>query len=647
MKRGRLWRILASPGTIAVVVVMLVVVLAPSLSFIEFRAYDVLFQSLPRRTLDPRVVVVDLGEDPSVYDGDRVCPPPPEGCEIPRRVYAKAARKLSAWGAKAVVFDLMFARPCPFEDAELAKAFKEAGNVIVAATAKVKPGAVSLEPPIAPLGPAVWAAGSPVAHQPNETVRSMPLIMCDQTSGQEYSALSLLAFQRFKGSEPSEVKLSEGRSLVTAGSTVPLATGEQIHLLAQAGKAPEESGAGVAAGVTVVRGGNARRVRQQETWDAMLINWSGPKGTIKPLLLTDVSAMNDQDGQATFGGKAVIIGRRSWDEHWTAVGSMPGPEIQANALSTLISGDFIRPLNPWGFLALLAALGATTSLVVRRVRALHAALIVALLITLVFGIARELLRRQSIWLYVFQADIGILLAWGVTMTAQSGKVAGLLQRFLPGFAAGIGGMRTQDATIVYSDIRSYTTISEQVGPEGMLRLLTPYRLAIEGIIKRHGGDIGITPGDAILAVFWRDFRKINHATCAVRAAREMLAAIPSLAEVWEAAGASLEVGVGVNSGPVAIGHVGEQRLEATVIGDAVNVAQRLETLTKDLGYPLIFSESVALRLMEDVGAIDLGEVTVKGRQEPIRVHGVIGPESAGLMPEGGADRAGKEDSNEG
>jgi class 3 adenylate cyclase/CHASE2 domain-containing sensor protein len=592
-------------------------------------------------------VLVDLGDDPSVYEADRVCPQPPNGCEIPRMVYAKAARMLRHWGAKAVVFDLMFSRPCPFEDGEVAKAFHEAGNVIVAATTKVIPGATSLEPPVDPIGKAVWAVGSPVAHQPNETVRSIPLVVSDRDTGEPYAALSLLAFQCFKGVKPGDVKLTAGQRLVAAGVTVPLVTGEHISALPEGRPGSEENSAGAAAAFEVVKGDNAHDVTGQKAWNAVLVNWSGPRGTIDPLPMKDVLAMGDRAGRLRFAGKVVLIGRCGWDQHWTAVGSMPGPEIQANALDTLISGKYIRPQSPWVFLALVLLLGTTTSFVVRRTKMVRAAFGVALLMVLVVAAARELLFREGVWLYVFYAEASILLSWGITSSAQSGRVAGLLRRLLPGFVADTGAREVRDATIVYSDIRNYTTISEQVGAEPMLNLLTPYRSAMESIVKKHGGDIGITPGDAILAVFWREFRKANHATCAVRAAREMLEAIPSLGKAWEGAGAALRVGIGVNVGPVATGTVGDQRVEGTVIGDAVNVAQRLETLTKDLGYPLLLSEGVVVRLKEDVGAIYLDEVTVTGRQEPIKVHGLVGPEPADAKPRDGADAASKEKGNEG
>jgi adenylate cyclase len=145
-----------------------------------------------------------------------------------------------------------------------------------------------------------------------------------------------------------------------------------------------------------------------------------------------------------------------------------------------------------------------------------------------------------------------------------------------------------------------------------------------------------TPGDAILAVFWQERRGVSHSACALRSAREILANLPKLARAWEAVGVKFDIGIGINAGPVAIGLVGKRHLEPTVIGDNVNIAQRLEDLTKTLGCPLIFSESVRERLGEDVEAACLDEVSVKGRKAPIRIYGM------GHRSQAGAERAEKE-----
>lgn len=639
--RAHSWRSVASLAATSLLTVVVLVVLAPRLSFIEVRVLDLLYRMIPAGSADPRIVLVDVGDDPSAYEqwraeGDA----PPAGCEIPRRAYAEAVRRLSRWGAKAVVFDLMFMRPCQYEDAELAQAFQQARNVIVAASTKAKPGAVGLAPPVPPLDQAVWGVGSPAAHQPNETVRSVPLVVRDRDSGDEYLALSLLAFQRFMDLEPAQMQLSDGRWLLAADRRVPLISGESIRLLPLGGSEGRPDTA--VAAVEVVRGGNVEEVPQLTTWNAMLINWVGPKGTIAPLLLSDVLAMDEISGPEQFEGKAVIIGRMDWDEHWTAVGAMPGPEVQANALNTLLSGAFVRAMypsvSPWVFLAVLAAFAAVTTLAVRRLRGFRATLSVIGLIVVAVVLSRQLLVARGLWLYPFYCGASVLLAWGFTTASKSEKVTSMLSRFVPSFigqpgARGLGEVRTLDATMLFSDIRRYTGISEQLAAEQMLALLSSYRSAVEDIIAKHGGIIIKTPGDAILAVFWQEIGGVNHAASAVEAGREILENMPALAEAWESAGVGFEIGIGINAGSVAMGLVGKRQLEPTVIGDAVNVAQRLETLTKDLGYPLIFSESVREQLHQDVGATPLDEVTVRGRTLPVKIYGVAGPDGPSRPPE--------------
>ena len=102
--------------------------------------------------------------------------------------------------------------------------------------------------------------------------------------------------------------------------------------------------------------------------DAMLVNWLGSGGTITPHLMHEVLDMDDAEGRGLFAGKAVIIGIAGWDEWLTSAGPMPGPEIQANALNTLVSGRFVNEMNRWLFLVLLVVCSALSSVAVRRLR---------------------------------------------------------------------------------------------------------------------------------------------------------------------------------------------------------------------------------------------------------------------------------------
>jgi class 3 adenylate cyclase len=631
-------------------VVLALTLVAPPLSFIEMRALDVLYLLRPARQPDRRIEVLDIGNYPDLYEHLRDPRDSQEdGCKIPRLAYAEAVRRLSRWGARVIAFDVYFTRRCEYEDERLAAAFREAGNVVVAATTKTRPGAVGLQDPVEPLDEAVWAVGHPVAHRPNESARSIPLLVRDYDSGREYFALSLLAFQRFRGVEPTEAKLSPGGRLLTDGLRVPVLSGERIHLFSPGGGSEvAESQASSAAAIEVVRGDNVEQIPGLNTWTALLVNWVGRQGTIQLRPLREVLAIDDDEqGRELFGGKAIIIGRTGWDEWWTSVGAMPGLEIQANALNTLMSGAFIRPISPWGMLALMVAFILATASAVHRLKGARAIAAVAFLMVAAVVIARQLLVERGIWVYLFHCELGIGLTWGATVFAESGKVTGLLTRFVPSFmgrpeAPGVGEVRTMDASILFSDIRGYTGIAEKLSAVETLTMLSEYQSTVEDIITRHGGTIVKTPGDAILAVFWKDVGGLNHATCAVRSGVEILSDLPRVGQAWQAVGVDLKIGIGIDAGQVAMGLVGKRHLEPTVIGDPVNVSQRLESLTKTLGCPLIFSENVRAGLPEDVEAPCLDEVTVRGREMPLRVYGIGAPDGLCQRLEHRADSAEKE-----
>jgi class 3 adenylate cyclase len=199
-----------------------------------------------------------------------------------------------------------------------------------------------------------------------------------------------------------------------------------------------------------------------------------------------------------------------------------------------------------------------------------------------------------------------------------------------------------DASILFLDIRGYTGMAEQLSAADALTMLTTFQSRLEDIVTRYGGTVVKTPGDAILAVFWQDVSGLNHASCALKSGTEMLRELPAMGRAWEAIGAKLAVGIGIDAGQVAMGLVGTRHLEPTVIGDSVNVAQRLETLTKTMHCPLIFSESVRERLPEDVQVMCFGEVTVRGRKTPLKVYGLPGPDGPSEMAQHNVDLECKE-----
>ncbi|HXZ44279.1 MAG TPA: adenylate/guanylate cyclase domain-containing protein, partial [archaeon] len=185
--------------------------------------------------------------------------------------------------------------------------------------------------------------------------------------------------------------------------------------------------------------------------------------------------------------------------------------------------------------------------------------------------------------------------------------------------------------VLFSDIRSFTTISEGLPPEEVVELLREYFNTMVPIVLRHGGTLDKYVGDAIMGLFGAPLAQADHASRAVRAALEMVRQIPLLSPKWEArSGRLLQIGVGVNSGEAVVGVMGaDGRREYSAIGDTVNLASRLEGATKDFKTPIVVSHATVLALGDRFQVRELSELKVKGRQEAVRVYAVDGEQDAG------------------
>lgn len=196
------------------------------------------------------------------------------------------------------------------------------------------------------------------------------------------------------------------------------------------------------------------------------------------------------------------------------------------------------------------------------------------------------------------------------------------------------GGDTLPVTILFSDIRGFTSISEQLDAQHLVALLNEYFTEMVDIVMDHGGVVDKYIGDAIMVVFGAPVPQPDDALRAVRAAVKMRESLARLNRRLEARGATpIRTGVGLHSGEVVAGNIGsERRMEYTVIGDAVNLASRLEGATKDLGADLVISETTYELVREQVTAEVLGTITVKGREQPVAVYAVTavapGAESA-------------------
>ncbi len=203
-------------------------------------------------------------------------------------------------------------------------------------------------------------------------------------------------------------------------------------------------------------------------------------------------------------------------------------------------------------------------------------------------------------------------------------------------ALNLGG-EEREVTVMFTDIRGFTTISEGLKPPELTALLNGFLTPMTNIIQTdHKGTVDKYMGDAIMAFWNAPLDDADHAANACRAALDMRIRLRELNEAWEKANTgypTLNIGIGLNSGPVTVGNFGsEQRMAYSIIGDAANLASRLEGQTKAYGVDILISAEVFKRA-PSFKTLELDLIKVKGKREPARIYALIGTPEDTLSPE--------------
>ena len=190
------------------------------------------------------------------------------------------------------------------------------------------------------------------------------------------------------------------------------------------------------------------------------------------------------------------------------------------------------------------------------------------------------------------------------------------------------GGEEREVSVLFSDLRNFTGMCESLSPHDMLEILNHYFTRMASIVEKHGGIVDKYVGDALMALFGAPVTYPNDADRALRSALEMVEALDALNQHWHERGLPIiGVGIGVHTDVVVAGNMGsETRLNYTVIGDGVNLASRLEGLTKTPEYQarIIVSSATLARARDQYQTRRLGEVAVKGRQQATEIFALVG-----------------------
>jgi adenylate cyclase len=372
------------------------------------------------------------------------------------------------------------------------------------------------------------------------------------------------------------------------------------------------------------------------------IDFRGPPGTIRSVPFSRV--VEGRVPPDVFRDKIVVIGATAptlQDVHPTAVGGdapMSGPEIQANAIATVLD-DFPLQSAPGALnVALIVLLGLVGPGIAIALGPLRAAICGALLAGL-YAVAVQLAFNSGLivsFLYPLASlVIGVVgaLAISVVLGAfERERVRDVFSRFVPEPVVDdvlknvdknlrLGGER-ELVTVLFSDIRGFTGFSETRSPETVIDILNRYLTTMTDVILKHGGTLVTFMGDGIMAVFGAPIPTDDHADRALAAARKMAGPALDSFNDWLRStghGDGFRIGIGLNSGAVMAGNVGsERRLEYTVIGDTTNTASRIEGMTKGTSHTIYLSESTRLMLVgahPDLEHVD--ELEIRGRRAKV------------------------------
>lgn len=385
-----------------------------------------------------------------------------------------------------------------------------------------------------------------------------------------------------------------------------------------------------------------------------LINFWGPGGTFKTFSYLDI--IEGKYEPATFRDKIVLIGPTSALDHdyfdtpftrsnMVLKGSLPTPgvEVHASAINTFLTGTYFQRAGLTVNLLILLLAGIITYLVTYRRGPwiglggfLAAAALLSGSVYLIWLYQKYWINLAAPLILIVFTYIGITTENFVREQMEKKRTRTVFGRYVSPQVVnqlldqpemmGLGGKR-DNLTLLFSDIRGFTSFSDRRPPEEVVAKLNQYLTEMTSIIFKNGGTLDKYMGDGIMAFFGAPIPYQDHAERAVQTALEMLDGLEKLNKMWEERGeVTLGIGVGISTGHVVVGNIGSpERMDYTVIGEDVNLAARLESMNKEFKTRIIISGGTYSQLDHSRPGrkfTHLGAVPVRGFELPVDIYTV-------------------------
>lgn len=571
------------------ILVFLFSLLFPFLDTLEGKFIDLRFALRGSQRPFEEVVLVAI-DDPSFREMNIRWP-------WPREIIARGIDKIEEAGAKTIAVDIALSEQSrdPSQDFSLETALDRAGNVVLPSKFEIirREGFLQTyyNAPIPLFENSAAGTGYINLFQDGDG-KVRRLILFQDFNGFRYYPFSLAAAAHYRGTSPAELRVpsSEGRS--------------------------------------------------------MLINYAGPDGTYPTISFYTI--LQDDFDAAQLQDKVVILGATFKEAHdriqtpFFRGDAMAGMEVHANALGTVLAEDYLVGLSPLADTGILLLLSLLALLLFTRVKPLAGLGLLGGVLVFIIAVG---------WLFFSTAGIVIEMAGPITAVLlmylgmmvfhylveerSNQYVRNIFSRFVShqvvdkvlagGEGVALGG-ELREVTLFFSDIRGFTTLSEQLDPEEVVGLLNRYFEAMSDIIFTHEGTLNKFIGDAIMAFWGAPIYQEDSSLRAVKASLEMRERLEELNREWKLEDRGpLRIGMGIHRSKVLVGNIGSSKqMEYTVIGDGVNVASRIESLTKELECDILISDSVYQDMRDRVEVTSHEGVAVKGRLEKITVHAFHG-----------------------